>query len=271
VTDSNREPLVGVSGRVIALLRLFAECGETLSIQEISERLDLAPSSVHRLLAGLVDENIVERAAGRRYRVGREFARIGALASRKISAPRLARPLLHRLTTATGEASMLLLLLPRARELTVVDRIESVHSLRYRVLVNSRRPLLSGAAGRVVLAWLEVDEVRKIHAASSIAPFTGDPPWPLTALDRALSEIRELGFSVTRGDVALGAVDIAAPVFDADNRAIGALAITIPEMRFRRKDQPKLTQLIMACAQELSAAMGAPAERPRISPLTRLG
>ena len=179
MTENKRTSPVSVSGRIIALLRVFSDGGETLSIHEISERLELAPSSVHRLLAGLVDEEIVERAAGRRYRVGREFARIGALAARKVSAPRLARPLLHRLTTATCETSMLLLLLPRSRELTVVDRIESVHSLRYRVPVNSRRPLLWGATGRAVLAWFDGDEVRKIHAASSNAPFSGDPPIPL--------------------------------------------------------------------------------------------
>ena len=76
---------------------------------------------------------------------------------------------------------------------------------------------------------------------------------------------------MTKGQIVLGAIDIAAPVFDADNRIIGSLAISVPEVRFRRKDEPRLTQFVMECAQELSAAMGAPAERPHIFPLIRLG
>lgn len=101
-----------VSRRIIAMLRLFAEGGDTFSIHEIAQRLDLAPSSVHRLLAGLVDENIVERAAKRRYCVGREFGRIGALVARKIDVRRLARPMLQTILAATGETAMLGIMLP---------------------------------------------------------------------------------------------------------------------------------------------------------------
>lgn len=253
--DANQ---IGVSRRIIALLRLFADSEENLSIQEISARLDFAPSSVHRLLAGLVEENLLERTARRRYCVGREFARIGALAARKISTPRLARPMLNDLITRTGETSMLLMMLPRSKELTVVDKIECVHPLRFKVPLNSGRPLLWGAIGRAVLAWMDTDEIAKVHASSTNAPGGGDPPPVMSRLRSDLDQIRSAGYAISRGEIIQGAIDIAAPVFDANDRVVGNLAITIPEVRFRNRDEQRLSRVVMDNAGALSAALGYP-------------
>lgn len=247
---------LGVSSRIIALLTLFAEGDETLSIHEISQKLQLAPSSVHRLVNALVEQNIVERAARRRYCVGREFVRIGALASRKISIPRLARPMLHQVMMSTGETSLLLLLLPNGRELTVVDKIESMHPLRYRVSLHTRRDLIWGAHGRGVLAWLDAEKIAKVHGTAGPSPVTGDRPPPLADLRIVLSETRERGYAISSGQVVLGAVDIAAPFFDADGHVAGDLAITIPEMRYRKRDEPPLARILVEEARKLSIALG---------------
>lgn len=258
-----RQAQASVSGRIVALLRLFADGGESLSINEISERLDLAPSSVHRLLSGLVEEKIVERAAGRRYCVGREFVRIGALAARKMSVPRLARPILHDLASKTAETVMLVLLLPRARQLTVADRIESPHPLRHRVPLHSARPLLRGAAGQAVLAWLDIEEVHRLLRSAPGALHPADKPPSLAALEPSLSAVRDAGYAVTHDEVAPGTVDIAAPVFDAGDRVIGGLAVTVPEIRYRAADERRLAGLVVAASHQLSSALGAPARASR--------
>lgn len=245
-----------VSRRIIAMLRLFAEGGDTFSVHEIAERLDLAPSSVHRLLAGLVDENIVERAAKRRYCVGREFGRIGALVARKIDVRRLARPMLQTILAVTGETAMLGIMLPRSSELMVADKIESIHVLRYRIALHARRSLLWGATGRAVLAWLDPEEIGKVLASATNAPGSGDPPPTPAALANALGDIRKAGYAISRGQIIPGAVGLAAPIFDADDRVIGDLAVTIPEIRFRRRDEQRLARLVTGEARKLSMAMG---------------
>ena len=252
-----------VSRRIIAMLRLFAEGGETLSINEISQRLELAPSSVHRLLTGLVAENIVERTAKRRYCVGREFGRIGALVARKIDVRRLARPMLQQIIAETGETSLLGMMLPQSNELMIVDKIDSIHALRIRVNLNARRSLMWGAQGRVVLAWLESDEAAKVIASAARAPATSDMPPSPRALGGILSGIREAGYAITRGQVVTGAVAIAAPVFDADGRIVGELSLNLPELRFRRRDEQRLANLVVREAKKLSFAFGAPAALPQ--------
>jgi len=254
MTGANHQ--VSVSRRIIALLRLFADGKEALSIQEISADLDIAPSTVHRLLAGLVEENIIERASKRRYCVGREFSRIGALAARKMSVRRLARPMLQQLLTSTGETVIFGMLLTRPYELMIADKLDSVHTLRYNVVLNVRRPLLWGALGRATLAWLDPEDVQAILARSSNAPGSGDPPPPWSTLQASLVQIRRAGYAFSRGQMIPGAVGLAAPVFDADDRVIGDLGVTVPEIRFRRRDEQRLASLVIAEAHRLSAALG---------------
>lgn len=261
----NPDPKHSVSGRLIALLRLFAEGEETLSIHEISEKLELAPSSVHRLLAGLVAEQIVERAAGRRYCLGREFIRMGTLATLKLNLQRLARPAVHGLAMATGETVVLLEYLPRPRQLVVADRVESGHHLRYRVAMGAARSLVWGAGGRMVLAWLGLGEIRDILARGEPAPVGGDMPPPLARLAPLLAELRKRGYEKSRGELVEGAVEIAAPIFDVSHAVCGALALTLPEVRLRRLDQARLNLLVCAAAAEISAALGAMG--PRQMPL----
>ncbi len=247
-----------VSRRVVALLRVFADGQDSLSIGEISERVGLPPSTVHRLLGSLVEERIIERAARRRYCIGQEFSRIGAIAARRLNLRGLARPLLQEVQAAPGETALLAALLDQPRAMMVADKVDAVHTLRYRIDVNVRRPLLWGSLARAMLAWLEPDEVRVVLAGAGHAPGSGDPPPSTAALARALETIRRAGYAITHGQGIPGAVGQAVAVFDAENRVAGAIGVTLPEFRFRRRDEARLAALLADQAGRLSLALGSP-------------
>lgn len=246
-----------VSRRVIALLRLFADGSDSLSIAEIAERLSLPPSTVHRLLVSLVEERFVERAARRRYAIGQEFSRIGAIAARRLNLRSLARPHLHEVQAATGETSVLGALLDRPPGMMIADKVDAVHTLRYRVPINVRRPLLWGSLGRAMLAWLEPEDVQAAHAGAGNAPGSGDPPPSAAALAGVLERVRRLGYAVSHGQAMPGAVGLAAPIFDAESRVVGAIGLTVPEFRFRRRDEARLAALLTERASRLSFSLGA--------------
>ena len=52
------------------------------------------------------------------------------------------------------------------------------------------------------------------------------------------------------------AVGIGAPIFNSERRVIGSLCMTIPETRFNKKTQTRLSQILMSRAGELSRALG---------------
>jgi DNA-binding IclR family transcriptional regulator len=246
----------GLSKKIVSLLRLFAEGPESLSIQEISTALTIAPSTVHRLLSSLVEEKLVERTAKRRYCVGREFSRIGAMAARRMNARRIARQMLQNLHTATGETSIFAVVTSKPPELMIADKLDSIHTLRFSIAANVRRQIVWGALGKAALAWLEPEDVAAALACARHAPGTGDPPPSPEALNAALVRVRERGYAISSGESIAGAIGIAAPVFDADNRLIGDLGVIIPAIRFRRRDETALADLVIKQSRQLSAALG---------------
>ena len=70
----------GTVSRVAQLLRIAAESEGPFTLTSIIQRTKLSPATVHRLLALLMREGLIEKDPVRRtYRVGGELFRLGAL------------------------------------------------------------------------------------------------------------------------------------------------------------------------------------------------
>jgi DNA-binding IclR family transcriptional regulator len=246
----------GTVVRVINLLRCLAEAEGDMAISDISKRLGLAPSTVHRLLQLLVDEDIVAKNDARAlYRPGLEMARIAALISSKVQLQDLARPVMEKLTAATQEASLLTELLPHELEVMVTASTTSPHPLRYDIEMFQRSSLLLGATGLTILAFLPADKIEQALERADEEPVRGKRIRK-PAIVKALEQIRARGHAITRGEKVPGAVGIGAPVFDGQGRVVAGLSITMPEQRFDLANGDELAALVMAGAKELSALQG---------------
>ncbi|ONG53164.1 hypothetical protein BKE38_13185 [Pseudoroseomonas deserti] len=246
----------GVVARVAEILRAFAEAGGSLSIKELSQRLDLPPSTLHRLLDQLLETGLVERAAHRRYRVGGEFSRIGALAARKAGMLRLAGPVLQDVARQTTETCMLGLLLPQSLSMMFVDKAAAALPLPYPIRMHRARPLLWGATGLCLLAWLPPPAVEQVLRGAGPSPLDGRAPPRGAALAERLAQIRARGYALTRGEQTRDAVGLAAPVFGAGQSIVGDLCITLPRARFAACDEARFAGLLMQRAATLSRLNG---------------
>lgn len=245
-----------VVARVVALLRAFAEGGESLSIKDLAGQLALAPSTVHRLLDQLVAAGLVERTPGRRYRVGGEFSRIGALAARKAGVLRLARPVIQEVARETDETCMLGMLLPQTLTMMFVDKAASARPLPYAVRMHRARSLLWGATGLCLLAWLGPAAVERVLRRGEPSPLDGRSPPDGAALAERLARIRRRGYALTRGEQTREAVGMAAPVFGASRQIVGDLCLTLPQSRFSAADEERFARLLTQRAAALSRMNG---------------
>lgn len=254
--DGMTEGGSSVVARVVDLLRAFAESGDSLSIKDLSQQLGLAPSTLHRLLDQLVTAGLIERAPSRRYRVGGEFSRIGALAARQAGMLRLARPVLQDVARETAETCMLGMLLPQSLTMMFVDKAASPLPLPYPVRMHRSRSLLWGATGLCLLAWLGRPAMEQVLRRGELSPLDGRAPPSRTALAERLARIRARGYALTRGEQTRDAVGMAAPVFGANHRIVGDLCITLPRSRFSEADEERFGQLLMRRAAALSRMNG---------------
>ncbi|MGP9818590.1 IclR family transcriptional regulator [Salinarimonas sp. NSM] len=251
------ESATGTIERVIRMMRALAEEGGDVTIKSLAERLDLPGSTVHRLLALLMKEQIVERGEiPHSYRAGVEFYRISSLIVASRSVRDVARPFLERVARSTGEVCLLMRYMPAQHRVMLEDSVDSPHPLRYAIALYEPLSVLWGATGRSVLAFLPEDEVAAIHAAGEVSPATGREPPALDDLLGDLREIRRKGYALTFGQKIPGAVGFGVPVFERGHKVFGSLCVTIPQIRYDPSQEREIAGVLQRESAELSAALG---------------
>lgn len=240
--------------RAIRLLQVLVDHGSDMTVQELARELDLAPSTVHRLLTLLqVDDMVRKDERLRRYGIGREFYRLGTRVHSQIDPLDIARPVLESLTRETGTVSLLGWYLPADRRFSFVATGDPGHPLTYRIELNTALHLLRGAAGKVILAHLSDDVFLQVLAEAE--KYSVDPESP--ELAQQLDHVHKEGYLTTRNERLPGATGIAAPVFGVDDSVVGSVC-TVLTTEHEEHGSPTGVELsVREHAQRLSHLLGA--------------
>ena len=248
---------LGTVARAAVILRSLAEADEDVSIKALSDQLQLAPSTIHRLLHLLMEQGLVERGEnGHRYHAGTEFFRLGALVVNKTRIPKLALPYMRAVVDKCDEFCLLNLYLPAERKTMIAQTVSSSHPLTYTHEKFKPSAVTWGARSRAILAHLPEDEVRSIYESADVSPANGGALPPLDEFLAILADIRRNGFVYSRSQKLQGAVGIAAPLFGAQGSVFGSMSVTVPEFRWDEKRLPEISGIVIEQARRLSSALG---------------
>jgi len=242
----------GSGARLIALLGAIAEGGAQFTLKELCERVQLPPSTVHRLLRTLLRSGLVERGKGQGYRPGRELYRMAWLLRSKFDVGPMARPLLERLWSRWRETAVLSVYNPARRRATVQEVVLTPHPLRFAMEVGTELALPWGSLGRAILAQLPEADRDAIITASGTGPLSGRPLPRRTLLRTELEQVRTNGVAVYY-DPAFELAGVAAPLFGSNGRLFGCVGVVMPTRRFERQNAPAMSRSVRATAQELSS------------------
>jgi len=222
----------GAGARAARLLKCVAEMGEEFTVTALAQRLELAPSTVHRLLQSMVGTGMIERSGTDSYRPGRELFRMASLLVQRFDLRAIARPVLRGLWTDWQETCSLCLYEPASRTGKIIDTIASAHPLRYVIEPASTVSLGWGSLGRSITAFLPDEDLDFVLAHAKRGPLSGRKAPPRAELLLELRRIRRRGYARYE-DRPLDIAGIAAPVFAADGSVTGSLGVTMPATRFR--------------------------------------
>ncbi len=206
-------------GKAVAVLDGLAANG-SLSLAGLVGATGLPRATTYRLVSALVSYGLVDKGADGPYRLGARLVELGRLASqRRRSLAQAASPALERLRDATGE-SVQLFVAEGDRRICIVS-LESPHSLRTIVPIGASLPMNRGSAGRVL---------------------AGDP------------ETLARGWTESVEERELGVASVSAPVF-LDGAVVAAVSVSGPVERTTRAPARRYAALVVAAAQEVSAAL----------------
>lgn len=241
-----------VVGRTAALLRSVSGHEPTgTTTAQAARETGLARPTAHRLLTSLAAAGLTDRdPATGRWVLGPELYLLGNAASARYDVTALAQPVVRRLSVETGESAFFST--RRGDETICLVREDGSFPIRSHVLHEGIRfPLGVASAGLAVLSYLPDPEIDAFLARTDLAAAHG-PAHDEAAVRERIASTRATGYAVNPGLIVEGSWGMAAAVFDAAERPVGALSLTGIEQRFGQPRRHELGTLLLREAHHLS-------------------
>jgi urocanate hydratase len=157
------EPTIRSVERALRLLVVAAESDEGIGLVEASRAVQLAPSTVTRMLRTLESSGFVQRRDDGNYVAGAELIRLGALHSSESPLQRLAQPYLEQLAATTGESCYLAVPLDHEWA-TYVRMSPSSRAVRHVGWLGRRIPRTGSAVGAALDGRVGARGAAIVHA-----------------------------------------------------------------------------------------------------------
>jgi DNA-binding IclR family transcriptional regulator len=213
---------------------------EGASATEVARAFDVPLPTVHHVLSTLAQEGLLEKDAGRRYRMGPNVGVLSGSFVREQGVPSRWQRALAELASATGETAHLAAW--RGGEIRILGGVEGSRAVRVPdIHIGSYAHAHARAAGKLLLALAP--------QAQRDAYLTLHPPTRLTAktitsavcLNAELDRIRAVQYATDNEEFADGLACLSVPIVEG-GIAAAALSVAAPAQRFRAERQFLLRQ-----------------------------
>ncbi len=239
---------VPAATRALRVLSFLASQPEPAALDHIVRAVGLPRSSAYHLLNAMIAEGFVTHLADEhRYGLGVAAFEVGSGYSRQGPLQRIARRPLAALVDETGQSAHLAVSHGTAVLYVVEERAPGRPPLVTDVGV--RLPAHLTASGRAILAALPAAQVRALFPdRDAFVDRHGVGPTSLSALRLLLSETRQRGYAVERGEVTPGLASVAAAVLDHNGHPVAGVAVTYAD---GEADEAALSRAVRATAAGL--------------------
>jgi IclR family KDG regulon transcriptional repressor len=247
--------------RLVEILSCFTRDKTSWSLSELSVRLELPKSTLHRFLVGLEAHGIVRRGdEDGRWRLGHRLFVWGSLAAESTGLRQVAVPIMRELADKTGET--ILLTEYHHREVVCIEKIETSHSVRLALDIGAIRSPHAGASSKVLMAHLPDAEVHAIIREKGLPRLCDRTITDPDELQDELRCIRERGYAESYEETDVGAWGIATPIRDWRGEVVAALGVAGPTVRFSQHQVEEYAHLCCEAAGRLSALLGSNSAPP---------
>lgn len=245
--------------RAIDILRIlsFSSASHGMRFQDLQTQTNLSKATLHRLLATLMMQGMVERAAGSNlYYLGLEFLSFGERSANRLDIRTIVRPHLVGISKITGDTAHLAI--RSGIDAVYIDREEG--SFPVRVLTASigmRRPLGVGSASLALLSALPDEEIKEILRRNR-ARLSAYPNFSVAALRKMIATTRERGSAINDGRILKGMYGIGVPIM-IGGRPIAAISVSANAERMGIARQMQIISVLGAAAHQIANDLGAAA------------
>jgi len=236
--------------RALAILTSFDAEHSQLGITELSQRLQMPKSTVHRILTTLESWGFVgqDKASGR-YQLGLQVFELGTVVGNTLALRQASLPVLEQLRRETQET--VLLAVYDDGEVLYLDVLDSPQPVKLIVRPGSRLLAHCTASGKAFLSALPEAEVERLLSR----PLIRRTPKTITDPDELRREMaldRQRGYSVAREENNPGTHAVGVPILSERGDVLGVVTVAGPAYRLSDEVMLHLAERTVAAAQHIS-------------------
>jgi DNA-binding IclR family transcriptional regulator len=266
--------------RMIVILDLFEGDRLEWTMEELHARLGYTRSTLYRYLKVLTDAGLLTSLPDVGYTLGPRIAELDYQMRERDPLITASRPVMAELVE---EIAGIALLCRRYRERVLcVHQEQGTASFHSNYERGRARPLLQGAASRIILAHMPSAALRKLYEENPAAVHNAGLGDSLNAFRARLRLLRQAGWDATVSQVTRGVTGVAAPIFDRRDNVLGSLSVTIGDEHVSKERLAFVADRVVLCARIVTktiartshaaeAAGDRPLRREDVAPLLSAG
>jgi len=246
---------IKVLNKTFSILEILLQQRSAINMIELSEKLGLYPSTIHRILDTLKYWGYVEQDPNtQKYQLGLKLLELGMAKLHQIDLVREATPYLKELVNQCNETVHLGVL--EGGEVLYLAKEESSQTIRMISYVGKRAPLHCTSLGKVLLAYLSAEERKKILEGKVLPRLTENTITDKRELEKELGKVREQDFALDKEENEKDVRCVAAPVRNYQGEVIAAISISSPIFRIDKNIQNVLKEALIKTSKKISKRLG---------------
>ncbi|MFJ6071113.1 IclR family transcriptional regulator [Streptomyces sp. NPDC093065] len=251
----DQELVKGPVDKAMEVLDALVQPGGPHRLGEIARRTGLTKPTVHRHLRTMAEYGFAEPAEGGSYRPGPRLLGMAAAALSNSRVLELTRPVLADLRRRTGHVAFYAV--RHASDAVYLEQSEPAREYRMSTRPGRRSPLYACGVGLAVLSALAPEEAAAVVDAPDLEARTPSTLTDPAALRAVLARAALHGYAVDDEYDEPDVRSVAAPVLDAEGRAVGAIGVSGLTFTLDSGSVEVFGPMVRAAARTVSAGLGA--------------
>lgn len=240
--------------RTLSFLNMMASTGQSLSVTEIADKLDVSKPTAYAIVNTLTAQNFLEKdSESGKLHIGYAFYVMGPSYQRQYPFLIYTEEHVLHLHEKYGMRVSISVFKPPMKVLVIAAK---ERGLVPRHLSGCLMPAHVSASGKLLLAYIDGTAAWAYISGTELAAFTGNTITASDALMEELARIRAQGYALDNEEFVPGNICVAAPIFDASGTVQAALSLSRCPVEKFRGSSAAIIQDVKNAALQISYDLG---------------
>jgi IclR family pca regulon transcriptional regulator len=210
--------------RGLIVIQAFTQQSPQMTISQLSIKTGLSRAAVRRCLYTLTKLGFAGAEDGSRYSLRPRMLTLSHTYTTSNTLAAAAQPILERMSAALHESFSVATL--DGEDIVYIARTQVNRVMAVDLHIGSRLPAYCTSMGRILLAYLPVEQLEQYFAKVNLVPHTTRTITSVEKLRLILRNIRRNGYAICDQEYEVGLRSIAVPVYSSAGRVVATLNLS---------------------------------------------